>query len=267
MITDYCQRWLFKRARYRPSGERINPRAYEVSAIGSAPANAFVRAHHYSGTPVYDRYRYGLFQSGRLVGVAIFSHPTNEGSLSIFGPGETRRAMELGRFVLLDSVPGNGESWFLGQCFRLLRQALDHKTGDPLNPRGVIAFSDPVPRHNREGKMVMPGHRGVIYQAFNASYLGRATSRTLHLWPDGRCVNSRRMQKIRSGESGAQPAIEEFQTFGADAPWDDRGAWLSHWLGKLTTKLPHPGNYKYAWALTREAAKQLPASLPYPKTI
>ncbi len=31
-------------------------------------------------------------------------------------------ATELGRFVLLDSVPANGESFFLGQCFTLLRR-------------------------------------------------------------------------------------------------------------------------------------------------
>lgn len=261
------QRWLFKRDRFKPAGERINPRHYEVSPIGSRIANNFVRTHHYSGSPVYDRYRYGMFRSGALVGVAIFSHPTNERVLSVFGSGDVRRSMELGRFVLLDEVPGNGETWFLGQCFRELRRSRDAKTGEQLNPHGVIAFSDPVPRRSAEGYLVMPGHRGCIYQGFNATYLGRATARTMYLWPDGRCVNSRRLQKIRSGESGSEPAIQEFRSFGADEPWDDRRAWLRYWLQKLTSKVPHPGNYKYAWGLSREAKAILPKSLDYPKDV
>lgn len=261
------QRWLFTESRYRPAGECIDPRHYEVAAIGSGTANAFVKTHHYSGTAVYDRYRYGMFRAGRLVGVAIFSHPTNERILSVFGSHDVRRSMELGRFVLLDEVPGNGESWFLGQCFRELRRAIDYKTQAPLRPHGVIAFSDPVPRRDRVGRLVMPGHRGAIYQAFNGVYLGRATRRTLYLWPNGRCVNSRRMQKIRSGEQGSKSAIEEFLSFGADEPWEDRNAWMKHWLEQLTTKLPHPGNYKYAWALTNEARASVPKSLPYPKDV
>jgi hypothetical protein len=261
------QRWLFKTARFRPAHEVINPTQYEVAAIGSKIANTFVKTHHYSGTGVYDRYRYGLFRAGHLVGTAIFSHPTNERILSIFGSRDVRKSMELGRFVLLDQVPGNGETWFLGHCFRLLRTERDAKTGELLKPHGVVAFSDPVPRRNAQGILVMPGHRGVIYQAHNASYLGRATRRTLYLWPDGRCVNSRRMQKIRSGEAGSKSAIEEFKSFGADEPWDDRTAWMKHWLGQLTTKLPHPGNFKYAWALSDLAKQTVPHSLPYPKDL
>jgi hypothetical protein len=259
------QRWLFKQDRYRPAGEVINPGEYEGTAIGSAVANAFVRTHHYSGTPVYDRYRYGLFHHGKLAGVAIFSHPTNDRSIAMFGAAATRRSMELGRFVLLDEVPGNGESWFLGQCFRLLRLEHDIKTGDPLRPHGVIAFSDPVPRRTSEGIMVMPGHRGVIYQAHNGIYLGRSTKRTLYMWPNGRVVNSRRLQKIRGNEAGAGPAVAEFREFGADEPWDDRRAWLRHWLQRLTSKVQHPGNFKYAWGLDRAAKASLPRGLPYPK--
>ncbi len=248
-----CQRWLFKRDRYRPAGETINPREYDVAEIGLGAARAFVTTHHYSGSWVYDRFRFGLFRAGQLVGVAVFSHPVNERILEVFG-GTSRESVELGRFVLLDEVPGNGETWFLGRAFEALRR---------LDLRGVIAFSDPVSRQTTAGSTVFPGHIGVIYQAHNGVYLGRATPRTLRLWPDGRVVNSRRMQKIRSGENGSVPAIAEIRAFGADAPWDDRRAWLRHWIRKLTRPLPHPGNLKYAWALDRRIRKQLPPTLPY----
>ena len=35
------QRWYHHQDRYRPSGETINPRLYEVAPIGAAPAREF----------------------------------------------------------------------------------------------------------------------------------------------------------------------------------------------------------------------------------
>jgi hypothetical protein len=196
-----------------------------------------------------------MYRGGELVGVAVYSYPVNESVFKPFG-GTARDSIELGRFVLLPDVPGNGESCFLGRTFAALRK---------LELRGVVSFSDPIARRSASGVTVFPGHIGTIYQAHNGTYLGRATPRTLRLWPDGRVVSSRRMQKIRSGEKGALPAIEEFRSYGADEPWDDRSAWMNHWLGKLTRRLPHPGNHKYGWALDRRI--QLGISLPYPKAM
>lgn len=247
-----CQRWLFQQDRYRPAGETIDPRRYEVAAIGAGDANAFVKTHHYAGTPVYDRFRFGMFEAGRLMGVAIFSVPVNSKSVEMF-PGD---AVELGRFVLLDSVPANGETWFLARTFDELRR---HEIA------GVISFSDPVPRRAADGRTVFKGHLGIIYQAFNGAYVGRSAARTLRLWPDGRVVSTRRIQKVRKLEKGWKPAVAEFRAFGADELWADRRAWLKHWLGRLTTPLHHPGNHKYLWSLDRRV--QLPASLPYPKQV
>jgi hypothetical protein len=46
--------------------------------------------------------------------------------------------------VLLDEVPGNGETWFLGRAFRLLRQE---------GFVGVVSFSDPCQRTNQHGEL------------------------------------------------------------------------------------------------------------------
>ena len=260
------QRWLYRKDRYRPDGETINTRLYEVAEIGTGHAKAFVQLHHFSGpnSRVYDRFRYGLFTAGRLVGAAVFSHPVNEKIFSVF-PGSIRQSLELGRFVLLDEVPGNGESYFLGRTFDLLRRATDPKTGELLHMQGVVSFSDPTTRTTSDGALVFAGHLGTIYAAHNATYVGRATPRTLRLWPDGHVVNSRRLQKIRSGEKGSKPAIQEIRSFGADEIWDDRAAWLNHWLNRLTRRLHHPGNHKYLWGLSRRARLLLPDSLAYPK--
>src|SRR5450759_741513 len=79
------QRWLYRQDRYRPAGETINTRLYDVAPIGTKQAKAFVQTHHYSGPNswVYDRFRFGLFTAGRLVGCAVFSPPRQRKNLLI----------------------------------------------------------------------------------------------------------------------------------------------------------------------------------------
>lgn len=256
------QRWRERRDSYRPAGEVIRVADYEVAPIADdRTARAFVERHHYSGSYPAARHRVGLYRRGELAGVAVFSHPSNDRVLVNTFPGlSTAGAVELGRFVLLDEVPGNGETWFLARCFELLRGAgID----------GVVSFSDPVARTTAEGARVFPGHIGTIYQAANATYLGRGTARTLRLLPDGKVMSARTIQKIRAGERGWVAGREQLVAVGADAlPVDaseaDRRAWLHRWLPKLTRPLRHPGNHRYAWALTRRAAIR-GAPFAYPK--
>jgi hypothetical protein len=173
---------------------------------------------------------------------------------NIFG-GAATDSVELGRFVLLDVVPGNGETWFLGRCYRELRR---------LGLAGVVSYSDPLPRTNADGRVVFPGHVGTIYQAHNAVYLGRATARVLRLMPDGTVFSERAISKIRSRERGWEAAIRMLVKYGAE-PWPGSGdavAWLKVALEKVTRKLTHPGNHKYAWTLSRTHKL---FSLPYPK--
>lgn len=257
MLTHVNQRWSGRRARYRPAGERIEPRCYEVAAIpDDTTVRHFVCSHHYSGSYPAARFRYGLYGAGgRLVGVAVFSMPTNEAALSVL-PGERLARVELGRFVLEDSVPGNGESWFLARCFEQLRA---------IGVEGVLAFSDPEPRSTAAGQPIFAGHIGTIYQATNAVFLGRATARTLRLLPDGRVLSPRAIQKIRAGECGWRYAVELLVQAGAPAPTGDMGAWLAVSLKQVTRPLRHPGNFRYAWALQARNRGYLPASLAYPK--
>jgi hypothetical protein len=252
------QRWNTGRDSYRPAGEPIRTTDYEVSEIaGDTAAKAFVLAHHYSGSLPATRWRFGLYRAGDLVGVAVFSVPTNPKALRPL-PGDADSSTELGRFVLLDDVPGNGETWFLGRCFEALR----HK-----GLTGVVSFSDPVERTSASGARVFPGHVGTIYQAHNAVYLGRATARTLHLLPNGTVLSPRSLQKIRAQERGWRYAIEQLVTAGAPAPVlsDDLRPWLGRALAAVTRTIRHGGNHKYVWALDRRARRGLPASLPYPK--
>lgn len=260
MIPDGNQRWAERRDSYRPPGEPIRTSEYEVAEIlGDAVPRAFVEQHHYSACYPAARARFGLYHRGELAGVAVLSHPCRDEVLTSVFPGVATDSMELGRFVLLDSVPGNGETWFLARVFEHLRKK---------RVRGVVSFSDPHPRTTSSHRCIFAGHVGTIYQAHNACYLGQGQRRTLRLLPDGSVFSARAMSKIRAGERGWRYSAEILQSFGADAcPDDDEGRreWLSGWLRGLTRPIRHVGNHKYAWALSRDARVHVSASQPYPK--
>lgn len=252
MLTS--QRWR-ERYQFWSRHAALDTSQFDVAEIQrDSVLREFVAQHHYLRTCPPMRFRFGMYRGAELVGVAAFTVPVNKHSLTrTFGAAA--EAVDLGRFVLLDDVPHNGESWFLARCFAgLRRHGLD----------GVIAFSDPVPRVV-DGRTVMPGHVGCIYQAHNGVYCGRARADTLHVLVDGTTFHRRGMAKIRKRERGWRSAAERLVALGADSPWDDTAKWLTHWLQRLSTRTRHPGNHKYAWPMNRALRRQMAASQPYPK--
>lgn len=256
-MSAIVQRWRDRRDTYRPAGEVIDTRRHEVALIDDdGTAKTFVCRHHYSGTYPAARVRVGLYERAELVGVAVFSHPSN--SLALRPLPTTLESAELGRFVLLDRVAGNGETWFLARCFELLRSA---------GLVGVVSFSDPFPRATASGAVVFGGHVGTIYQAHNATYLGRARSDTMRLLPDGRTLHNRSLAKLRGRDRGWRYVLDQLLGYGAAAPSSDIDAWLAEWLPRLTRRVRHPGNHKYVWSFDRRLRRRLPASRPYPKSV
>jgi hypothetical protein len=255
MIADVAQRWRRGRALYRPAGEPIATRLHEVAAIpDDRTAKSFVVAHHYAASYPAARFRFGLYRGAALVGVAVFSVPANPAVLARFGEVD---AVELGRFVLLDQVASNGESWMLARCFDLLRlQGI----------AGVVSFSDPVAGTALDGTRTFCGHIGTIYQATNATYLGRSKAETRRLLPDGTIFHGRAAAKIRRRDVGWRYAAALLERHGAAPLGDEDGAaWLRTWVPRLTRPLRHDGNHRYAFGLDRRLRKHLGESLPYPK--
>jgi hypothetical protein len=106
------QRWWLGRTSYRVPDEVLNPLEYEVATLaGERQAKEFIRTHHYLKSTPPSRWRFGLFRRGVLVGVAVFSHPVNDRSITNVFQIPIADGVELGRLVLLDEVPGNGESF------------------------------------------------------------------------------------------------------------------------------------------------------------
>lgn len=267
-MSHVCQRWRDRQDRWRPSGEIINTDDYGVRVIPHREARAFVEGHHYSGSYPADRVRVGLMRKrgpgpGELVGVAIFSVPAQRRAIPSWCGVPSSHGVELGRFVLLDDVPGNGETWFLARAFSALQAELPEI-------RAVLSYSDPMPRQDASGRLVMPGHVGTIYQAHNGLYRGRSSARTLYLDRRGRIMSPRTMSKLRGGERGADGAYQ--QLLEAGAPPRGFGEPPREYLARALaseafTRFRHRGNHAYVWGLDRATLRALRAtpSAPYPK--
>ena len=258
-MTTPCQRWREGRASYRPAAEVVDTARLSVAPIArDRDARAFVETHHYSSSYPAARRRFGLLQDGLLCGVAVFSQPMSDGVFRDFDASPAE-CLELGRFVLLDAVAANAETWFLARCLRALR-------GEGFG--GVIAMSDPHPRADATGAVTFRGHVGTIYQASNAHYLGLATRRTLRLLPDGTTFSDRAASKIRARESGWRYAVGQLVEAGATPPPADAAdlrPWLKVALAAVTRPLAHHGNHRYGWALHRKAWAAAAPRLAYPK--
>lgn len=258
METNVVQRWRDRRGVYRPAGEVINTRLYEVAAIpDDTTVRVFVEQHHYLASMPAARERFGLYEGPFLAGVAVFSQPVNDAVLGRL-PCDREEGVELGRLVLLDRVPGNGESFFVSRCFELLRRQ---------GYRGVISFSDPLRREDDAGRVVCPGHVGTVYQALNAIYTGRGTPRTLRVLRTGQVLSARTLQKIRAQERGHAAAEKLLVRAGAEPrqAGEEPRTWLAAWLPRISRTIRHPGCHRYAFGLDRRVRRMLPASLPYPK--
>lgn len=274
-----CQRWRLRRDSYRPAGELIETSRYGVDLLEEDEAKAFVEAHHYSGTMPAARRRVGLFEARRnrrpeLVGVAVFSVPPSQAVIPKWTGLDPAAGVELGRLVLLDQVPGNGESWFVARAFELIRQELPEV-------RAVLSCSDPVRRLAADGRVILPGHVGTVYQALNAVHVGRTNRATVYVTPAGQVVSWRALSKIVSGDSGA--AYGARQLLEAGAPARLAGESGESWLARLKAsgflgRFRHPGCLVYLWPMApaaasaaaaararRTIAARFPPALAYPK--
>jgi len=258
MLTQSCQRWRNKRDSYRPAGETIDTRAYEVALIESdKTARTFVETHHYSGSYPPARLRAGLYRRGELVGVAVLTPGASQAAMDSALPFPDAVRAELGRFVLLDDVPANGESWFLARAWELAgRAGID----------AVVSHSDPQPRMTQEGRQLFPGHVGPIYQATNAVYVGLTARRTRRLYLDNSGVfDGVTASKLRRRVKGWEYAAAQLVARGAPEPTSDWDGWCKLAVNATTRPVRHTGSYRYLFALNKRLKKHLPASLPYPK--
>jgi hypothetical protein len=245
-MSVWCQRSRNPDHTWRHTSEGgFDPRRYEVSELSWREARDFVVANHYSASFPPARFRYGLYDGPWLVGAASLSVPMRREVLTDVFPdlAPYDETLELGRFVLADAVPACAETWFLARIWE--RAAAE-------GIRGVVSFTDPVPRTAADGRLVFPGHVGVIYQAGNADSLGHSKPRTLLLLPDGHVLNDRTLQKIRAGEPGGPGGERQLVGHGARPrrAGEDPRLWLRGALEQARVRrLGHLGCHRYAFRI------------------
>lgn len=267
--SDFCQRWNQRQASWRHvSDGGFDQRHYDVAPVDELVARTYVTQHHYSASYPAASQRYGLFERGDLRGVAVLSIPVRSEVLTGVFPDLVpyTESLELGRLVLADAVPANAESWMLARVFE---QAAD------AGISGIVSFSDPMPRAT-SGRIIMPGHVGIIYQSSNALYLGRGRARWITLLPDGTVLNDRAVAKIKAQDQGHEYVERKLVAFGARAPraCEDPSAWLAEALETIgTRRVKHRGNHRYSFCLggpaeRRRVARMIPLKRrAYPKSI
>lgn len=293
--TGVGQRWRGRRDFYRSNEDRFSVDDWRVDAmVGKTRTRTrfpsgygvldsfqdgkdFIIQNHYVATHPQIRVMVGLFRArdAKLCGVATFSN-VKKSQLARYGGLGSDELVELSRFVLLDEVPGNAESWFLARSTEVARELEGYRHG---GIKALLSFSDPVPRRAISGRLTMPGHIGNIYQAHNALYLGYSKPKTLHLDARGVAPDPRMLSKVRSldksnPEAGGAAAFDRLIASGA--PGRGRGESYASWLSRvldshLYRKFSHNGNLTYLWVLgdrrvRRQVKAALPPERPYPKT-
>lgn len=247
-----CLRWRERKSLLRPALEdRFDPSNYGVEITQEGKARPFVEAHHYSGSYPAARLAVGLYckrpgwYTGDLVGVAVFSVPIQPRSVELWLGLSEREAVELGRFVLLDGERANAETWFLTRALEVLR-------GELRAVRGVLSYSDPLPRHTAEGHIVTPGHVGTIYQAANAAYLGQSEPRWQLMDKRGRTLSARALSKVRLGEVGGEGAARRLVEAGLPErrAGEEPAAWIERAVSEalasgVVQRVRHPGCHAY----------------------
>lgn len=267
------QRWRDRRDSFVPNAEPFHRSDYAADVINDRLAKKFCVEHHYSGSYPATRLAVGMFRNGaagrsELVGVAAFSVPQNNAVITRWTQlADPSAGVELGRFVILDDVPGNAESSFLARARRLLRF-------EKPTIQSILSYADPVRRVDSAGRVTLPGHAGLIYSmVFGATpgggYKGRSARRTIYLMPDGRSFSGRAMSKVRTGETGQGYAVDQLLAQGAPRPiTDDLRTWLDGLIRQGFFRcISHPGSLAFVLPLTHAAslaARRIP-SLPAPR--
>ncbi len=256
MLVSRSDRWRERRRRFVDDSDPIDPRAYAVDIVEHRTARAFVAAHHYLPTWPAVQLAVGLHDDrrasrDRLVGVAVFAVPAIGAVIRRHaGLADAAAGTTLARFILLDDVPQNGESFFLARAFRLLRR-------EEPGIEAVVSYADPA-----------AGHVGQIYAAMSGAYRGQTARRGAYRI-GATTIPGRTLSKVRLGERGAGAGIDRLVALGAPRP--GLGETPTAWLDRLAldgtlARTARPGLHAYSFALTRRAraaARVLPCH-PYP---
>lgn len=139
-----------------PSMPVLDVARCEARLINHETAARMVETYHYAHRVPSIVVAIGMYVDGVLAGVCTYGIPPSPDLCAAFGEENKEKVIELNRLFLFDWAGKNGESWLIGQSFKLIP-----------NPYCIlVSYADPD--YN---------HIGAIYQATNWFYTGTSDSR------------------------------------------------------------------------------------------
>lgn len=200
-----------------------------VAAIPNKDTHPFLLEIHYARRLPSISFAFGLFDGDVLIGVCTYGSPPAPAlKRGIFGPDFPYGFLELNRLCLLHNRK-NEASFLVARSMRLLPK-----------PTAVISFAD-----------LWQGHRGVVYQATNAKYLGLSAKRTDWALKSEPKIHAKTLGDRFKGPDSAKRVREHY--------------------GDDFYLRPRPRKHRYLWLLGRKkevrdmSARMIVPTLPYPQ--
>lgn len=145
----------------------------QVRVIPSSIANAFIKAHHYSGKVVNNsKLHFGVFLDGKLHGALSYGPSTDKSKIQPLVEGTGwNEFMELNRMAFDDYLPRNSESYCISITLRMIRKQAPQI-------KWVVSFADGCSCGD-----------GTIYRASNFVLTGIKQNNTLYVLPSGEKIH------------------------------------------------------------------------------
>ncbi len=149
---------------------------FQVLPTTKQEAEPFVMKHYLEKFPTGIKRIYGIYRRGQtgreIVGVIIYGVPFMTAAKFLEPEIRHNETLELKRLFIDDLGIKNLESFVIGQSLKLLKR-------DEPQIKVVITFADDT-----------QGHKGIIYQATNAIYLGSGNGKHKYIYIIGGDVNT-----------------------------------------------------------------------------
>ena len=201
---------------------------YYIQEVNYETAENIVVKCHYAHRKAPYTHAFGLFNraSGRICGVVIYGSPASPHLCEeLCGFDERYNIYELTRLYVDDGLPKNLESFLVGNTLKLLDKEI------------IVSFSD-----------TLYNHVGVIYQATNFYYTGKAGGGSSFYWEEidenGNRLHNKAMFEKYGSIDGIKQAIEN---------------------GKNIHQIPRSFKHRYVYFnCNKKRKKELLGKLKYP---
>lgn len=242
---------------------KFSPKGYFVDVPSWYETVDFIAKNHYTGSVRFARLTVGLFnEDEELCGVIMYASPAQAATIPCYLGIEQKYGVELSRLILKEGLGRNSASWFISQANKFLKLEMPFI-------KGIVTYADPFTLTDCIGNVTKTGHLGHVYQATNATYLGKTTPKYILVDKSGVVFNQRGLSKITCPKQGrgVERHVRKVLGIARRKETVDVKVWLNDSITEAISngtlrKIKHPGLHVYGYDLGGVTFKQ---SLPYPK--